>query len=87
MKILHSGLLSAMFARGTQLGGLYILAMAVGGPKVRQDFSQMTLELTRVSSRVEFAEWVVRSQYRMIDLVKVDWQPISVFPKEAERFK
>jgi len=87
MATIHSNLLDSMFARGTQLGGLFILAMALGGPKVRHDFYQMTSDLIHVSTREEFAEWVVRSEYRMIDLVKIDWKPITVFPEEAKRFK
>ena len=63
------------------------MAMFLGGPKVRQEFYQMTTDLTHVSSRLEFVEWVARSQYRMIDLVKIDWKPISVFPEEAKNFK
>lgn len=87
MKFLHSELLNSMFARGTQLGGIFVLAMALGGPKVRQEFYQMTSDLLRVSTRMEFAEWTIRSQYRMIELVKIDWKTVSVFPKEAKRFR
>jgi hypothetical protein len=76
-----------MFARGTQLGGIFALAMALGGPKVRQEFYQMTSDLTKVSTKMEFAEWTIKSQYRMIELVKIDWKPVSVFPKEAYRFR
>lgn len=87
MRIKHSILRSLMFNRGSQLGGLFILAMALGGPQVRKDFYQMSAELTRVESRRDFAEWLVKSHYRMIDLIKIDWKPISVFPKEARQFK
>ncbi len=87
MRFIHSELLNSVFARGTQLGGIFALAMALGGPKVRQEFYQMTSDLTKVSSRREFAEWTIRSQYRMIELVKIDWKPVSVFPKEAKRFR
>lgn len=87
MKFLHSESLNSMFAKGTQLGGIFVLAMALGGPKARQEFYQMTSDLTKVSNRMEFAEWTIRSQYRMIELVKIDWKPVSVFPKEAKRFQ
>ncbi len=87
MRFIHSELLNSMFARGTQLGGIFVLAMALGGPKVRHDFYQMTSDLLKVSTRMEFAEWTIRSQYRMIELVKIDWKPVSVFPKEAKRFR
>lgn len=87
MRFLHSDLINTMFAKGTQLGGIFALAMALGGPKVRQEFFEMTSDLTKVSSRLEFAEWTIRSQYRMIELIKIDWKPVSVFSKEAKRFR
>lgn len=87
MRFVHSNFLHSVFARGTQLGGIFALAMALGGPKVRQEFFEMTSDLTKVSSRMEFAEWTIRSQYRMIELIKIDWKPVSVFPKEAKRFQ
>lgn len=87
MRFIHSEFLNSVFARGTQLGGIFALAMALGGPKVRQEFYQMTSDLAEVSTRVEFAEWTIRSQYRMIELVKIDWKPVSVFPEEAKRFR
>lgn len=87
MRFIHSEILNSMFAKGTQLGGIFMLAMALGGPKVRQEFFEMTSDLTKVSSRVEFAEWTIRSQYRMIELIKINWKPVSVFPKEAKRFQ
>ena len=87
MRLQHSNFINSMFARGTQLGGIFILAMALGGPKVRQNFFEMTSDLAKVSSRLEFAEWMIRSQYRMIELIRIDWKPVSVFPKEAKRFQ
>ncbi len=78
---------TGMFYRSAQLGGIFALAMLLGGPKVRQEFFQMTSDLAHVSSRFEFAEWMVRSQYRIIDLTKIDWTPIRVFHEEAKRFK
>ena len=87
MRLQHSNFINSMFARGTQLSGIFILAMALGGPKVRQEFFQMTSDLMKVSTRMEFAEWTIRSQYRMIELIKIDWKPVSVFPKETKRFQ
>ncbi len=82
-----SGLMDQIFTKGSQLGGLFFLAMFLGGPKVRQDFQEMTLGLAQVSSRVEFRQWLIRSHYRMVDQTKVNWKPISMFPEEAKRFK
>ena len=87
MKIFSMDLINRMFSRASQFSGIFALGMFLGGPKVRHEFYQMTSDLTHVSSRPEFAEWLIRSQYRMIDLVKIDWKPISVFPEEAKRFK
>lgn len=87
MKFLANSLIQSIFFRGSQLGGIFLLAMLLGGPNVRREFYAMTSDLTKVSSRSDFAEWMVRSQFRLIDLTKVDWRPISVFPHEAQKFK
>ena len=87
MNFVHSNLIGRMFSRGSQFGGIFLLAMCLGGPGVRHEFYQMTADLTHVSSKIEFADWVIRSQYRMIELVQIDWKPISVFPEEAKRIK
>ncbi len=87
MKPFSQRLMYGIFLRGGQIGGIFILAMIVGGPRVRHEFFEMTSELARVSSRVEFAKWTVRSQFRLINATKVDWKPISVFPEEAKKLK
>ncbi len=87
MKTLNSSILNSILNISSQFTGIFLLAMALGGPKVRHEFYEMTSDLTKVSSRLEFAEWTIRSQYRMIELVKIDWKPVSVFPKEAKRFQ
>lgn len=87
MKLLPSSFIQSIFYRSSQLGGIFLLAMLLGGPNVRHEFYEMTSDLTKVSSRSEFAEWMIRSQYRIIDLTRIDWQPIRVFPEEAKRYK
>jgi hypothetical protein len=62
-------------------------AMFVGGPRVRADFYEMTSELLHVSSHAEFQQWVIHSQIKLINVTKVDWKPIVMFPEEAKRFK
>ncbi len=87
MKTLNNTVTTKLLSISSQFAGIFILAMALGGPKVRQEFFEMTSDLAKVSSRLEFAEWTIRSQYRMIELIKIDWKPVSVFPKEAKRFQ
>ena len=87
MKPFSQRLIYGFLLRSGQIGGIFILAMILGGSRVRQEFFEMTSELARVSSRVEFAEWTVRSQFRLINATKVDWKPVSVFPEEAKKFK
>lgn len=66
---------------------VFILAMLLGGSRVRQEFYEMTSELIQVDSKEEFAEWLVHSHYRISKLTEINWKPITVFPKEAKRFK
>lgn len=87
MKIFPQSLLPILVLRSAQFVGIFALAMFLAGPKARGEFFEMTADLTKVSSRVEFAEWMVRSQFRVIELTKIEWKPVSVFPKEAEKFK
>ena len=87
MKTLSNTVTNKLLSISSQFTGIFILAMALGGQKVRHEFFEMTSDLTKVSTRMEFAEWTIRSQYRMIELVKIDWKPVSVFPKEAKRFR
>ncbi len=87
MKTFSNPLLNKLLSISSQFTGVFILAMALGGSKVKQEFFEMTSDLAKVSSRLEFAEWTIRSQYRMIELIKIDWKPVSVFPKEAKRFQ
>ena len=62
-------------------------AMFVGGPRVRADFYEMTSELLHVSSHAEFQEWVIHSQIKLINVTKVDWKPIVMFPEESKRLR
>ena len=62
-------------------------AMFVGGPRVRADFYEMTSELLHVSSHAEFQQWVIHSQIKLINVTKVDWKPIVMFPEEAKRLR
>jgi hypothetical protein len=62
-------------------------AMFVGGPRVRGDFYEMTSELLHVSSHAEFQQWVIHSQIKLINVTKVDWKPIVMFPEEAKRLR
>ena len=87
MNTFFNRLVASLILRSSQFAGIFTLAMFLGGQNVRQEFYRMSTDLMHVSSREEFAEWMVRSQFRIIDLTKVDWKPISVFPKEASLFK
>ncbi len=87
MKTLNNTVITKILSISSQFTGIFILAMALGGQRVRHEFFEMTSDLIQVSSRLEFAEWTIRSQYRMIELVKIDWKPVSVFPKEAKRLQ
>ena len=62
-------------------------AMFVGGQRVRADFYEMTSELLHVSSHAEFQQWVIHSQIKLINVTKVDWKPIVMFPEEAKRLR
>ena len=62
-------------------------AMFVGGPRVRADFYEMKSELLHVSSHAEFQQWVIHSQIKLINVTKVDWKPIVMFPEEAKRLR
>ena len=87
MNTLNNTVTNKLLSISSQFTGIFILAMSFGGQRVRHEFFEMTSDLTKVSSRLEFAEWTIRSQYRMVELVKIDWKPVSVFPKEAKRLR
>lgn len=85
MNYVSRNALIQMFYRSSQLSGIFFLAMLLGGPKVQKQFSVMAIELTRVNSTLSFAEWLIRSQCRLIQLTNVAWKPISVFSRKDER--
>lgn len=87
MNTINGSIFRKLFSNSPQLASFTLLAMFLGGPKVRKDLSEMTTELSKVSSRIEFRKWLVRSHHRTINQTTMNWKPISMFPEEAKRFK
>lgn len=82
-----SALANKTFAHTGRLSGIFILAMFLGGAETRQNLYEMTTELTQVSNGIEFRQWMIKSQLRLIHASEIKWKPLSVFPSEAMRFK